>query len=228
MPFLLNKVLSNIYQNAYFEVFAIMKITIHKKKIKTYVLSGGEHMSQLLIYWGDLGLLVYSMLKAFLPLPSLEVILFPLVIANPTKWLLYTIEGAIGTFIGATIGYYIAYFLGKQAVRHIAIEKDLQKGEALIDKYGVFAIFIGGITPLPDFLLAYLAGFVKMSYWKFVLSDSFARLIRSFIIIRVLLSCNMFIDFDTYGVTLSYFILLFFLLKWIYQKYKAFRIKSQK
>ena len=44
------------------------------------------------IIWQDIGLIPYSVLKAFLPLPSLEVILVPLVLHSPQKWLLYSLE----------------------------------------------------------------------------------------------------------------------------------------
>ena len=37
----------------------------------------------------DAGLFLYSILKAFLPLPSLEVLLVPLCLKNPQKWMCY-------------------------------------------------------------------------------------------------------------------------------------------
>ena len=46
------------------------------------------------------GLVLYACLKAFLPLPSLEVVLIPLILKNPDGWLLYAMEGAVGTAIG--------------------------------------------------------------------------------------------------------------------------------
>lgn len=55
--------------------------------------------------WQDVGLILYAILKAFLPLPSLEVVLTPLCLKHPEKWLLYSFEGAIGTCIGGAIGY---------------------------------------------------------------------------------------------------------------------------
>lgn len=39
------------------------------------------------------GLVLYACLKAFLPLPSLEVVLIPLILKNPDGWLLYAMEG---------------------------------------------------------------------------------------------------------------------------------------
>ena len=75
-------------------------------------------IQEFLIVWKDVGLILYSILKAFLPLPSLEVILVPLVLNEPDKWVLYSLEGALGTFIGGGIGYFIAYKLGRKAFLH--------------------------------------------------------------------------------------------------------------
>ena len=83
--------------------------------------------------WQDVGLILYAILKAFLPLPSLEVVLTPLCLKHPEKWLLYSFEGAIGTCIGGAIGYGIAYSVGRKALAHIASDEDIEKGETLMD-----------------------------------------------------------------------------------------------
>ena len=98
--------------------------------------------------WQDVGLILYAILKAFLPLPSLEVVLTPLCLKHPEKWLLYSFEGAIGTCIGGAIGYGIAYSVGRKALAHIASDEDIEKGETLMRKHGLLAVFIGGITPI--------------------------------------------------------------------------------
>ena len=89
------------------------------------------------IVWQDIGLILYSVLKAFLPLPSLEVILVPLVLHSPQKWLLYSLEGAVGTCIGGAIGYGIARILGKKVLYNIAAKEDVEHGEELMDRYGL-------------------------------------------------------------------------------------------
>ncbi|MFQ8583693.1 MAG: hypothetical protein ACLSA6_14805 [Holdemania massiliensis] len=53
------------------------------------------------------GLVLYACFRAFLPLP-LEVVLIPLILKNPEGWLLYALEGAVGTTVGGWIGYQIA------------------------------------------------------------------------------------------------------------------------
>lgn len=170
--------------------------------------------------WQDIGLILYAILKAFLPLPSLEVVLVPLCIAHPEKWILYSLEGAVGTFIGGAIGYAIAYRLGRRALAHIATGEDVEKGEELMNRYGLLAVFIGGVTPIPDFLLAYLAGFTHMRFVSFALCDAVARLLRSLLVTFCLNKMGTIFDVDRFGTIFSFGIMGVLLLRWLYQKYQ--------
>lgn len=177
-------------------------------------------MQNFFILWQDIGLVLYAILKAFLPLPSLEVILVPLCLRNPEKWFVYSIEGAIGTCIGGAIGYAIAYFFGRPIVKNIACDEDVDKGERLMNKYGLLAVFIGGITPLPDFLLAYLAGFTHMNFLSFTLCDGFARFLRSVLVCYGLKTLGDVIDVDAFGMWITAVLFAWLIYKWIKTKQK--------
>ncbi|MEG0526721.1 YqaA family protein [Amedibacillus sp. YH-ame6] len=170
------------------------------------------------IIWQDIGLLLYAILKAFLPLPSLEVILVPLCMHSPEKWILYSIEGAIGTCIGGGIGYCLAHRFGRNILQHMASEKDMDAGERLMNRYGMLAVFIGGITPIPDFLLAYLAGFTNMNFIKFSLCDGFARLLRSLLVTYCLYQLGSVVNVDSFGTWFSLIIILWLILRWWKEK----------
>lgn len=178
-------------------------------------------VSTFFIVWRDLGLFLYAVLKAFLPLPSLEVILVPLCITSPERWIIYSLEGAAGTFIGGAIGYFIAYRMGRSALSHMASEKDIVSGERLMERYGMLAVFIGGVTPIPDFLLAYLAGFTHMSFLKFTCTDAIARLMRSLLVTGVLKELGTVMNVDRYGTIFSFGIMAILLLRWLFDKVKS-------
>ena len=108
-------------------------------------------------------MLLYAFFKAFLPLPSLEVILIPFVVDYPNQVIPLSILGAIGTFLGGSVGYFVAYFLGNKFLKRLTTIDTIEHGMELVRKHGVLAVFIGGITPIPDFILCYLAGLVKMN-----------------------------------------------------------------
>lgn len=166
------------------------------------------------IIWQDVGLILYAILKAFLPLPSLEVVLVPLCLHAPQKWILYSIEGAIGTSIGGAIGYAIAHRFGTPILKNIACEKDIAHGEQLMQRYGLIAVFIGGITPIPDFLLAYLAGFTHMKLLPFMLCDGFARLLRSLLITYMLYQLGTVMNVDAFGMWFSLVIMVWLCMRW--------------
>lgn len=177
-------------------------------------------IQEFFIVWKDIGLILYAILKAFLPLPSLEVVLVPITLANPANWLLYSLEGAVGTFIGGGIGYWLAHRYGRRALSHMASQNDIDKGEELMNRYGVWAVFIGGITPIPDFLLAYLAGFTHMRFSLFAFCDAFARLLRSLLVCYGLLKLGEVINVDWFGTVFSLVILVWLLFRWGKEKWR--------
>lgn len=181
------------------------------------------NVQEFFVIWQDIGLFLYSILKAFLPLPSLEVVLIPLVLHTPEKWFWYSFIGAIGTCIGGAIGYGIAYFLGRNVWKNLAQNEDVRNGEDLLRRYGIWAIFIGGITPIPDFLLAYLAGFSKMRFIPFLISDGIARFIRSILIAFSLKYLGEIIDIDMFGTWLCVIVMMFFVIRWGMQRKKVKR-----
>ena len=175
-------------------------------------------MWQFLYGLQDVGLLVYSCLKAFLPLPSLEVLLVPLCAVYPNKFWIYALEGAIGTCIGGGIGYYIANFVGYDLLKKFASDEEIVKAREVMDRYGVIAVFIGGITPIPDFILAYIAGMMKMNLIPFLLADGIARFLRSLIVGYCIYSMGRIIDFEKYGMVFSIVVVVWLLGKYLWIK----------
>lgn len=148
-------------------------------------------------------LFLYAIGKAFLPLPSLEVILVPMVIAKTNSVWILSLIGACGTFIGGAIGYAIAYLAGRRIILRFTSEKQLIIGEQLLQRYGVLAIFIGGITPVPDFVLAYLAGLMHMNFWLFACTDALARFLRSLLVGYLVQTLGYVFNLDRWGTVLS-------------------------
>ena len=97
---------------------------------------------------------------------------------------------------------------------NIAAKEDVEHGEELMDRYGLLAVFIGGITPIPDFLLAYLAGFTSMRLLPFLLCDGFARLLRSLLVTLSLRYLGTVMNVDAFGTWFSLAIMLWLVWKW--------------
>lgn len=166
----------------------------------------------------DFILILYSCLKAFLPLPSLEAVFIPLCLAAPKKSIYYALISGIGTFIGANIGYELSVLYGRKMALKFVGENKLQEGEIIMEKYGVLAVIVGSISPFPDFLLAYLAGISKMNRWLFLFLDGGCRMLRSLLVAYSLTKVNEYVAIEKYSTILSFLILGYFIVRYIFKK----------
>lgn len=175
-------------------------------------------MKQVVSLNADLFLILYSCLKAFLPLPSIEAILVPFCLKNPHLRFYYALISGIGTFLGANIGYELAVLYGERIALKFVSEDTLRKGRELMDRHGVASVVIGSITPIPDFILAYLAGIGEMNRLLFLFLDGFCRFLRSLAVVMGLNQMNQWFDLDRYANLLSVIILVYFAVKLVFKK----------
>lgn len=176
---------------------------------------------QLFVSLSELGFLLYAVLKAFLPLPSLEVLLVPLCVREPQSYLRFALEGAAGTCVGGGVGYFLASRFRKSILTHFLSEEQMENWQRLMQKYGVLAVFIGGITPIPDFILPYLAGLTGMNFFAFSLTDGISRFLRSWLVGYSIYQASGLIDFQAYGNLLCAVVLLWGMIRWIKGRYYA-------
>ncbi len=165
-------------------------------------------------------LFIYSILKAFLPLPSLEAVLLPLTLLYPDKALLFACLTGIGTCIGGHIGYEISYHFGRKSVLKFVSEETIEEGISEFKKMGYPFIIIGSISPFPDFLLAYIAGLIGMNKWIFMILDGGCRFIRSIILVYFSIQLNQYFELDRYITIFSILILVYFMGKFILKRKK--------
>ncbi|MGI6168470.1 MAG: YqaA family protein [Christensenellales bacterium] len=140
-----------------------------------------EGIGLLFVSNGEIGLLAYSFLKAFLPMLSVEVVQIPLTLITPDKWVAFALLTIVGTIVGSALGYFLGMKLGTPILRKIAKPSTIKMGHRMLDQYGVVAVGIGSLLPIPDFLVIYLAGMVRMNFWKFMVVNAVARSLRSFL-----------------------------------------------
>jgi uncharacterized membrane protein YdjX (TVP38/TMEM64 family) len=77
----------------------------------------------------------------------------------------------IAVLTAAMVGYFIGRFVGDRFTTRLLGEKTEQKVRSFVQDYGFWAV---GITRLNPFLsndaISFVAGMVKMQYWKFMLA----------------------------------------------------------
>jgi membrane protein DedA with SNARE-associated domain len=121
-------------------------------------------------------LLLMTMESSVLPLPSEVIIPAAAHLAAtgqiPLKLWGIVIAGALGSWFGATIVYWLARIAGRPLLmrygRYVLITPDkIEKAERWSAHYGAMGVFIARLLPGARQLVGIPAGIAKLNYWKF-------------------------------------------------------------
>ena len=121
--------------------------------------------------------------SSFFPIPP-DVMLGPMATARPERWARYALVCTIASVLGALLGYAIGYFLF-ETVGHAILgffgyggkEAALRESYA---QFGVWVIFLKGLTPIPFKLVTIISGAMQFSLPIFVAACVVTRGIRFF------------------------------------------------
>jgi membrane protein YqaA with SNARE-associated domain len=123
--------------------------------------------------------------SSFFPLPP-DLLLGPMAAAAPSKWARYALVCTIGSVLGGLLGYAIGMFLmdtiGEAILGFFGYGADRRAElEAFYDRWGMFAIFLKGLTPIPYKLVTILSGALHYSLPLFVFASIVTRGLRFFV-----------------------------------------------
>lgn len=171
---------------------------------------------------GAWGLFILSFIEAsFFPVP-IETLLFILCLAHPENSLFYALISTVGSTLGGIGGYYIGY-VGKMAVLEKMFKKEkIERAHYLFNKYGWWAVFIGGFTPLPYKLFTIASGVFYIDLKKFISASIISRGLRFFAeAILLMLYGQIIVDFlnKHFNLITIIVVVLLIVCYWIYRKY---------
>lgn len=126
--------------------------------------------------------LLMTIESTFIPFPS-EIVLPPAAYhAHATgeqNVFLLIIVATLGADMGATINYFLAFYLGRPIVyafanskwghRCLLNEEKVRRSEKYFDDHGVVATLTGRLVPVIRQLISIPAGLAKMNFLKFIL-----------------------------------------------------------
>jgi len=130
--------------------------------------------------WGLSGLFILSFIESiFFPVPP-DILIIVLTLENPSLFLIIGLVATIGSILGGIGGYYIGYFGKKSVLEKMFSKKKIDRVHRLFDKYGAWAVFISGMTPLPYKIFTIGSGVFYINFRKFVIASAAGRAIRFF------------------------------------------------
>jgi len=94
--------------------------------------------------------------------------------------LLAAFVAAVASVLGGSVGYAIGRFLGEPVVKKFIKEEHYIKGHKLFEKYGIWAVLAGALTPIPYKVICWMAGIFEMNFFKFLLVSFLGRFPRFF------------------------------------------------
>jgi membrane protein YqaA with SNARE-associated domain len=127
--------------------------------------------------------------SSFFPIPP-DVMLIPMVLSNRQKAWWYatiaTIASVVGGLLGYTIGYYLYDAVGLPILRFYGREHALDSFITFVQEYGVPAVIIKGMTPIPYKVVTIAAGVGKMNLLAFIGASIIARSMRFYLVAGLL------------------------------------------
>ncbi len=112
-----------------------------------------------------------------LPMPC-DLVLMALATIRPENSLWYAGLTTVGSVSGAMVGYLIGKFGGRKVLLKLFSEDKLVKLDSYFDRYGVWAIFVAGFTPIPYKVFTIASGVARFHFGKFVMISFISRGLR--------------------------------------------------
>ncbi|SFV37896.1 YqaA family protein [Hyphomicrobium facile] len=127
--------------------------------------------------------------SSFFPIPP-DIMLIPMVLSQPRKAWWYatiaTVASVIGGLLGYAIGYYLYDAIGEPILKFYGREHALDAFQTFVQEYGVTAVIVKGMTPIPYKVVTIAAGVGKMDILAFVGASIVARAMRFYLVASLL------------------------------------------
>ena len=127
--------------------------------------------------------------SSFFQIPP-DVMLVPMVLSRREKAWWYATIATVASVIGGVLGYAIGYYLydavGLPILKFYGNEHALDGFKAFVRDYGVPAVIIKGMTPIPYKVVTIAAGVGQMNLLAFIGASIVARALRFYLVAGLL------------------------------------------
>lgn len=134
-----------------------------------------EQLTNILLEWGLLGLLVAAFTESFISPILPDLILIPLALAHHQNAIWYGLVATAASVVGGVIGYWIGAKIGVQAARRMIPEKHVAKVQKYVSENAGWAIFLAAMSPIPYKFVCITAGALKIRWPLFIVVSFLGR-----------------------------------------------------
>ena len=92
-----------------------------------------------------------------------------------------TLIGGLASCLAGVIGYHLGKRLGRDRFEKWFGEGHVKRGHYMFEKYGVWAVIVGALSPIPYSSICWTAGIYRMSFVPFLITSLLTRVPRFFI-----------------------------------------------
>ena len=134
-----------------------------------------EELTNILLQWGFIGLLVAAFTESFISPILPDLILIPLALAHHENAIWYGLFATIASVVGGIIGYWIGAKVGVKAARRMIPAKYLAAVQQYVTGNAVWAIWLAAMSPIPYKFVCITAGALKIRWPLFIVVSFFGR-----------------------------------------------------
>lgn len=145
-----------------------------------------EELTNVLLNWGLLGLVIASFTESFISPILPDLILIPLALAHHEKAILYGLIATTASVAGGAIGYWVGQKVGVKAARRMIPDKYIASVQHHVTNNAVWAIFLAALSPIPYKFVCITAGALRIQ-WPLFMAVSFLGRAKRFLLEGILI-----------------------------------------
>ncbi len=96
--------------------------------------------------------------------------------------LIAALVASLASVLGGLTAHTLGLKLGEPVAKRVLGERNFLKGEAFMGRYGIWAVLLGAVTPIPFKAVCWLAGIFEMPRMPFLLASFLGRFPRFFLV----------------------------------------------
>lgn len=122
--------------------------------------------------------------SSFFPIPP-DVMLAPMAMARPRQWAWLAAITTVTSVLGGVFGYLLGYLLLDAVlplIENVGYRPAYDTAVSWFERYGFWAVFVAGFTPIPYKVFTISAGAAGMAFAPFVAGSVIGRGLRFFLV----------------------------------------------